>query len=83
MPKVLFESDSPVAVQNIVSTGTGIAFWPEYSWGTVKNKNVVMLPITNPVCKREIIIELYERMPQSAYAEDFYEYLLRKCKSTT
>ncbi len=83
VPKVLFESDSPIAVQNIVSTGTGIAFWPEYSWGTVKNKNVVMLPITNPVCKREIIIELYERLPKSEYAEDFYEYLLRKCKSTT
>lgn len=82
VPKVLFESDSPVAVQNIVSTGTGIAFWPEYSWGTVKNKNVVLLPISNPVCKREIIIELYERFPKSEYAESFYEYLLRKCKST-
>ena len=81
VPKVLFESDSPVAVQNIVSTGTGIAFWPEYSWGTVKNKNVVLLPISNPVCKREIIIELYQRFPKSEYAEDFYEYLLRKCKS--
>lgn len=81
VPKVLFESDSPVAVQNIVSTGTGIAFWPEYSWGTVKNKNVVFLPISNPVCKREIIIELYDRFPKSEYAEDFYEYLLRKCKS--
>ena len=31
-PKILFESDSPVAVQNIISTGTGVAFWPEYSW---------------------------------------------------
>lgn len=81
VPKVLFESDSPVAVKNIVSTGTGIAFWPEYSWGTVKNKNVVLLPISNPICKREIIIELYQRFPKSEYAENFYEYLLHKCKS--
>lgn len=81
VPKVLFESDSPVAVQNIVSTGTGIAFWPEYSWGTIKNKNVVLLPISNPICKRELIIELYNRFPKSEYAEDFYEYLLRKYKS--
>lgn len=77
-PKVLFESDSPVAVQNIVSTGTGIAFWPEHSWGTIKNKDVSLLPITNPVCKRELIVELYDRKPKSEYAEKFYEYLLKK-----
>lgn len=80
-PKVLFESDSPVAVKNIVSTGTGIAFWPEYSWGKIKNKDVVLLPISNPVCKRELIIELYDRFPKSEYAEDFFEYLIRKYKS--
>lgn len=81
IPKILFESDSPVAVKNIVSTGTGIAFWPEYSWGRIKNKDVVMLPISNPVCKRELVIELYERFPKSEYASDFYEYLLRRYKT--
>lgn len=75
-PKILFESDSPGAVQNIISTGTGIAFWPEYSWGALGNQNVILLPITNPVCKRELIIELHSRTPKSEYAEDFYEYLI-------
>jgi DNA-binding transcriptional LysR family regulator len=77
-PKILFESDSPMAVQNIISTGTGIAFWPEYSWGLVKNKNVVLLPISAPVCRRDLIIELHERIPRSEYAEDFYKYLLEQ-----
>ncbi|MBQ9734611.1 MAG: LysR family transcriptional regulator [Clostridia bacterium] len=77
-PKILFESDSPVAVQNIISTGTGVAFWPEYSWGRIKNKNVVLLPISDPICQRELIIELYSRTPKSEYAEDFYEYLLKQ-----
>lgn len=77
-PKILFESDSPVAVQNIISTGTGVAFWPEYSWGKIKNKNVVLLPIADPLCQRELIIELYSRTPKSEYAEDFYEYLLKQ-----
>lgn len=77
-PKILFESDSPTAVQNIISTGTGIAFWPEYSWGKLKNKNVVLLPILNPICKRELIIELHDRLPRSEYAEDFYKYLLQR-----
>jgi len=75
-PKILFESDSPGAVQNIISTGTGIAFWPEYSWGSLANQNVVLLPITNPVCKRELNIDLYQRVPQSEYAADFFAFLV-------
>ncbi|MBE6691420.1 MAG: LysR family transcriptional regulator [Ruminococcaceae bacterium] len=77
-PKVLFESDSPNAVQNMISTGVGVAFWPAYSWGRVKNKNVVLLPISKPLCQRELIIELSDRATHSVYAEQFYEYLLKK-----
>lgn len=75
-PKILFESDSPGAVQNIISTGTGVAFWPEYSWGSLAVQDVVLLPITNPVCKRELIIELHERALSSQYAEDFFDFLV-------
>lgn len=75
-PKILFESDSPNAVQNIISTGTGVAFWPEYSWGKTNNKNVVLLPIHSPECHRELMIELHDRLPRSEYAEDFYNYLI-------
>ena len=77
-PKILFESDSPAAVQNIIGMGAGIAFWPEYSWGKQNNKNVVLLPISYPLCQRDLIIELHERLPHSEYAEDFYKYLLHK-----
>lgn len=80
-PKILFESDSPSAVQNIISTGTGVAFWPEYSWGAVNNENVVLLPISYPICQRELIIELHNRIPHSEYAEDFYQHLLRQIDS--
>ena len=75
-PKILFESDSPGAVQNIISTGTGVAFWPEYSWGSLAVQDVVLLPITNPVCKRELIIELHDRTLCSQYAEDFFNFLV-------
>lgn len=76
LPKILFESDSPSAVQNIISTGSGVAFWPEYSWGKVNNENVVKVPISYPVCSRDIIIELYKRTPVSEYAEDFYKFFI-------
>ena len=75
-PKILFESDSPGAVQNIISTGTGVAFWPEYSWGSLDAQDVVLLPITNPVCKRELMIELHERTLSSQHAEDFFDFLV-------
>ena len=78
LPKILFESDSPAAVQNIISMGAGIAFWHEYSWGTINNKNVALIPISYPVCQRDLIIELHNRLPKSAYAENFYKYLLSK-----
>lgn len=78
LPKILFESDSPVAVQNIISTGAGIAFWPEYSWGKINNKNVTLIPISYPNCERDLIIEMHDRIPASHYAEDFYKYLLQK-----
>lgn len=77
-PKILFESDSPSAVQNIISMGVGVAFWPEHSWGKINNKSVVLIPISNPICQRDLIIELHDRLPKSAYAEDFYKYLLSK-----
>lgn len=77
-PKILFESDSPTAVQNIISMGAGIAFWPEYSWGKLHNKNLKLLSISNPICERDLIIELHSKLPKSIYAEDFYEFLLKK-----
>ena len=77
-PKIMFESDSPSAVQNIISTGAGIAFWPEYSWGKLTSDNVKLLPVTAPDCRRELITELYDTGKQSQYAEDFYEFLINE-----
>lgn len=77
-PKIIFESDSPIAVQNIISMGAGIAFWPEYSWGKLHNKNLKLVSISDPTCERDLIFELHGRIPKSVYAEDFYNYLLKK-----
>lgn len=77
-PKILFESDSPTAVQNIVSTGTGVAFWPEFSWGEPVSSSVSLVPLKSPDCSRDIIVKLYENFPRSEYAEDFYNFLVQK-----
>lgn len=82
VPQILFESDSPNAVQNIISTGTGIAFWPEYSWGKLNNHNVKLLPMIDPHCQRELIFELHQSAEASEYAEDFYDFLLKRTETT-
>ena len=76
-PQIVFESDSPTAVQNMISIGAGIAFWPEYSWGKLHNDNLTLVSISEPICQRDLIVELHQRRPKSIYAEDFYNFLIK------
>ena len=75
--KPSFESDSTIAVQNIIGAGAGVAFWPEYSWGKMSGSDMILLPISSPVCERKLIFTLHEAAVRSAVAEDFYQHLVR------
>lgn len=75
-PNISFESDSPVAVRNIIGAHAGVGFWPEYSWGKV-SLDVVLLPISEPICQRELIIGLHENPVPSSVAPDFYAFLIK------
>ena len=33
LPKVVFESDTPSTVHNLIASGCGIGFWPRFTWG--------------------------------------------------
>ncbi|MBQ8356585.1 MAG: LysR family transcriptional regulator [Clostridia bacterium] len=82
-PKIIFESDAPEVVRNIIKTNIGVAFWPEFSWGQISDSSdIVLLPICSPLCRREVIVELYEKPDLSATAKDFYEYLIAYIKSS-
>ncbi|MBQ8510293.1 MAG: LysR family transcriptional regulator [Clostridia bacterium] len=75
-PRIVFESDSPAAVRDIIGAEAGIGFWPEYSWGRISSSDIVLLPISNPTCQREIIIELHRQPSPSPWAEDYFEFLV-------
>lgn len=75
-PQITFESDSPTAVRNIIGAHAGIGFWPAYSWGKTSN-DVLLLPISEPICKRELIIGLHESTLKNAVVQDFYDYLIK------
>lgn len=74
-PKIIFESDSIIAVKNLIGAGTGIGFWPAFSWGKTA-ADIKLLPIENPVCQRELIIGLHNSGSVSQVVEDFFEYLI-------
>ena len=75
-PKITFESDSPIAVKNIISAEVGISFWPEFSCGKVSGKDIKIVPINDKNCKRQIIIELHDNAFMSKHCEKFYNYLI-------
>ena len=75
----MFESDSLIAVKNLISSGVGVAFWPEFSWGKLKNPHIRLLKIRNPDCRREIIVYLADK-EISGVREEFYEFLVSELK---
>ena len=73
-PKIIFESDSLIAVQNIIGSGMGIGFFPAFSWGKPQNDKVKLVEL-EPYCSRQIVIELAPKSPMSQCAEDFFHHL--------
>lgn len=74
-PNIIFESDSPDAVKNMIGANVGIGFWPEFSWGDVNNSHVKLLEIENPICRRDILITYKSIKTNSAHCGDFYNFL--------
>lgn len=73
-PKIIFESDSIVAVKNIIGAGAGIGFWPEFSWGD-SSEDIRLLKIKNIDFRREIMIGFHKNERRSRICEEFYTYL--------
>ena len=69
-PQIIFESDVPSAVQNLIGAGLGVGFWPEYTWGPVTTSNVVLIPIENPVCRREVLVTFYNGAEDNPHVVD-------------
>ena len=74
-PNIIFESDNPAAVKNMIAANMGIGFWPEFSWGIVNNERVRLLEIEEPVCQRNIIISYNMNKIDSHNVTEFYEFL--------
>lgn len=80
-PKIIFESDNPAAVKNMIAANMGIGFWPEFTWGSIENEPVRLLKIEEPICQRDIIINYNRNKTDSRNVVDFYEFLTEFFKS--
>ena len=74
-PKIIFESDNPSAVKNMIAANMGIGFWPEFTWGSIDNERVRLLQIEEPICRRDIIINYNRNKMDSRNVIEFYEFL--------
>lgn len=70
LPKVIFESDNPTAVQNMIAAGMGVGFWPEFTWGDPSPAR--LLRVIDPPCSRDIVIS----HTGSKLSEEFFSYLV-------
>lgn len=73
-PRVVFESDNPATVCNLIEMGGGVGFWPAVSWGNPEN-GVRLLHLTDPDCRRVLVIEKSPRCQPQDAADRFYRFL--------
>lgn len=78
-PNYIFESDSPTAVQNMIAANLGVGFWPEFSWGKLRNNKVKQISISDINCSRDLIFTLNKSCKNQA-AIEFFEYLRKTMK---
>ncbi len=76
IPRVVFESDSPATVQNLVASGCGVGFWPKYSWGTFRHTHAArLLKIRDPHCTRDLVLSCNYSKADHTEAERFFRFL--------
>ncbi len=74
-PKVIFESDNPTAVRNVIAASMGIGFWPEFTWGKAENEHVKLVKISDVPCRRDIVITCNPGKANNDNVKAFFEYL--------
>lgn len=78
-PKIIFESDNPSAVKNMIGANLGVGFWPEFTWGKLDSHKVRLLEIEDMPCSRDILITQNNNKKDNKNVESFFEYLKQYC----
>ncbi|MCI8633976.1 MAG: LysR family transcriptional regulator [Lachnospiraceae bacterium] len=82
LPRIIFETENPTVFRDMIGAGLGVGFWPVHSWGTLASKEVTLVPLDNPFCKRDIIVQrLKPEAELGWYANDFYQFIFHHFQS--
>lgn len=81
VPNIIFESESPLMVRELIEAGLGISFWPAYSWGEFNSDKAVLIPIGSPLCKRKLILHLSSHAVDSNVCNEFYRFTGKQLKN--
>lgn len=74
-PNIIFESDSPTAVKNMIGANLGIGFWPEYTWGELDSDCVKLIEIRGQKCSRDIVVSCNADKSGNKNVIDFFNFL--------
>ncbi len=80
-PKLIFESDNPTAVKNMIAANMGVGFWPEFTWGRTENENVLLLEIEDIHLSRDLVIRHLQNKADNTNVLEFFEFLKEYCES--
>ena len=75
-PNVVFESDNASAVKNLIGASIGVGFWLQHTWETHEGSGMTLLPISEPKCQRDIIVQLHHDSESHEEAFLYYKYLV-------
>ena len=64
----------------MIAARMGIGFWPEYTWGRLDNDQVRLLPITEPLCQRDILFDYRANKVDNTAVSGFFAFLQRFCQ---
>lgn len=79
-PRIVFESDSPAAVKNMIAANMGVGFWPEFTWGALATDQVRLVEIREPVCQRDILFDMKKNKVNNSSVEEFFLFLKSYCE---
>ena len=74
-PRVIFTSDNPAAVKNMITANMGVGFWPEFTWGSVDEEHVKLMEIEDSGFERNVIISYNLNKVDNCNVIDFYEFM--------
>lgn len=76
VPDVIIESDNPNIIRDLLTLEVGVCIIPETTWPVLADKNIRLVRIVNPNCKRYLYIEKPERTYLPKAVEVFESFLV-------